>query len=229
MTYRMFIRSLLLMVLLPLWCNFSEAQVTTGTIVGTVTDASGGVVSHAKVTVTNIGTDASRSMDSDEAGNYAFNLLRAGQYRVHIEAPGFQSFEVDQATVGVGDTLRIDAHIQVGESSETVEVTSEAPLLQTDSSAVQSTVTERAVQDLPLNGRNLTGLVQVQPGVNAGPPNAISSGNRPDDRRPTSAYSANGQSDLFNNNQVDGLDNNEREQGFTGIRPSIDGVSEVRV
>lgn len=104
-----------------------------------------------------------------------------------------------------------------------------APALQTESSAVQSVVDRQAVQDLPLNGRNFFYLVQVQPGVNPGPSNAISSGNRVDDRRQASTLSANGQSDLYNNNMLDGIDNNEAEQGFVGVRPSIDSIAEVRV
>ena len=92
-----------------------------------------------------------------------------------------------------------------------------------------SVVTQQAVQDLPLNGRNFINLVTIQAGVNQGPPNAISSGTRPDDRRQTSTVSANGQSDLFNNEMIDGMDNNEREQGFIGVRPSIDAIAEVKV
>lgn len=115
-------------------------------------------------------------------------------------------------------------------SSETVEVRSDTvPALQADSATIQDVVSETSVQNLPLNGRNFVGLVQITAGVNQGLTNSIASGNRPDDRRPTSSFSANGQPDTLNNNMIDGLDNNEREQGFIGVRPSIDGISEVRV
>jgi len=94
---------------------------------------------------------------------------------------------------------------------------------------VQSTVTEQSVQDLPLNGRNFINLVQLQPGVNAGSPSAISSGQRPNDRAATSTVSANGQSDLYNNQMIDGMDNNVRAQGLIGVSPSIDAIAEVQV
>jgi hypothetical protein len=148
---------------------------------------------------------------------------------MHIESAGFKSFDLAEVNVGAGDRVRVDAQMQPGDLTESVEVTGHAAVLQTDSSTVQDVVTAQAVQDLPLNGRNLVGLIQVTAGVNAGPPNAISSGNRPDDRRPTSSFSANGQSDLFNNQMVDGLDNNERTLGLSGVRPSIDAIAEVRV
>ncbi len=207
----------------------ARAQVTTADIVGTVVDPSGAAVTDAKVTITNLGTQDSRSMQTGSSGDYAFNLVQPGHYSLHVETKGFKAFDAKDVVVGAGDRLRVDAQMQVGATSETVEVSGEAPALQTDSSTVQETITEQAVQDLPLNARNVYGLVQVQAGVNSGPPNAISSGQRSVDRRPTSSFSANGQSDLLNNNLVDGLDNNERSSGLTGIRPSIDALAEVRV
>lgn len=216
--------------LLLIFSTLATAQMTTGDILGTVSDTTGAVVPNAQVTITNLGTQQTRKMSSTGSGDYVFNLLQPGRYSLRIEVSGFKSYDVREVIVGAGDRIRVDARMQVGEVSESVEVKGEAaPALQTDSSTVQDVVTERAVQDLPLNGRNFIGLVQVTAGVNAGPPNAISSGNRPDDRRPTSSFSANGQSDLFNNQMVDGLDNNERIQGLSGLRPSVDGIAEVRV
>src|SRR5207244_5806187 len=85
------------------------------------------------------------------------------------------------------------------------------------------------VQDLPLNGRNVIQLVELSPGVNPSMSNSMSSGNRPDDRRLSSNYSANGQSDEINNNLIDGMDNNERIIGTIGVRPSIDAIQEFKV
>lgn len=221
-------KSVVLCVLLS--CFTATAQVTTADILGTVTDSSGAVVAGAKVNVVSLGTKVTRTVETSGSGDYVFNLLQPGRYSVHIEALRFKAFDVSEVSAGAGDRVRVDAKMQVGQTSESVTVSAEVvPALQTDSSTVQDVVTEKSVQDLPLNGRNLTSLVQITAGVNAGPPNAISSGNRPDDRRPTSAFSANGQSDLLNNSLIDGLDNNEREQGFNGFRPSIDGIAEVRV
>ncbi len=101
--------------------------------------------------------------------------------------------------------------------------------LQTDSSNIGSLVTSQSVEDIPLNGRNLVKLVQLTPGITEGSPGSIIQGNRPDDRRQTSSFSANGQTDTMNQNMVDGMDNNERIIGTIGVRPSIDAVQEVNI
>ena len=205
------------------------AQVTTGDVLGTVTDQSGAVIPGAKITLINLGTGIKQTTQSNEAGEYIFNLLQPGSFSVEIEASGFKKVVYANVALAAGDRLREDGKMQSGTVEQTVEVDATPPLLQTDSSTVSSVVTQQAVQDLPLNGRNFINLVTIQAGVNQGPPNAISSGTRPDDRRQTSTISANGQSDLFNNEMIDGMDNNEREQGFIGVRPSIDAIAEVKV
>ncbi len=94
---------------------------------------------------------------------------------------------------------------------------------------MSTVVTEKQVQELPLNGRNFVQLAQLAAGANEGTATAISNGNRPDDRRQTSAVAANGQSDTLNQEFVDGLDNNEATIGTIGVRPSLDAISEFRV
>ncbi len=205
------------------------AQVTTADVVGTIVDSSGATIPNANVTITNLGTQVSSVSHSNRAGDYVFNLLEPGRYSISIEAPGFKAVNIPSINLAAGDRGREDATLQPGASQQVVEVQATDPLLQTDTSAVSSVVTERSVQDLPLNGRNYISLVTIQPGVNAGIPNAVSSGQRPDDRRQSSTVSANGQSDQFNNEMIDGMDNNEREQGFIGVRPSIEAIAEVRV
>ena len=210
------------------FARFAQAQLTNGDVIGTFTDTSGAVIPGAKVTLTNTGTKVAASTTTNGTGDYTFNLLIPGQYTVTIEAKGFKKLIIPGFALAAGDRLRENANMEPGNVEETVEVTSAAPLLQTDSSTGQSTVTEQSVQDLPLNGRDFINLVQVQPGVNQGQPGAISSGQRPDDRAATSTVVANGQSDLYNNEMIDGMDNNEREQGF-GVSPSIDAIAEVQV
>ena len=194
--------------------SISYAQVTTANILGTVTDTSGAVVPNAKVTITNAGTQLVRAMETGAGGDYAFNLVEPGRYVLRIEVRGFKTFVASSVSVGAGERLRVDAPMEVGESAESIQVVGESPALQTDSSTVQDVVNEKTVQDLPLNNRNLTGLIQLSAGVTPGDPNALSSGNRAFDRRPTATFSANGQSDQLNNQIVDGMDNNERFQGL---------------
>jgi outer membrane receptor protein involved in Fe transport len=211
------------------FARFAPAQLTNGDVIGTVTDTTGAVIPGARVTLTNSGTNVAVSAITNGTGDYTFNLLIPGQYTVTVEANGFRKLLISGFALAAGDRLRENAKMEPGKVEETVQVAASAPLLQTDSSTVQSTVTEQSVQDLPLNGRNFINLVQLQPGVNAGSPNAISSGQRPNDRAATSTVSANGQSDLYNNQMIDGMDNNVRAQGLIGVSPSIDAIAEVQV
>jgi hypothetical protein len=208
----------------------SRAQsTTTADILGTVTDPSGAAVSNATVTLTNNDTKDTRTFATNESGSYTFTNLNPGHYKISIQGTGFQTVDIPDTFVSAGDRRRVDQTMTVGGSTETITVESSAPVLQTDSSTVASTVGERAVQDLPLNGRNYINLVQITPGANEGGPNGLGSGARPDDRRQSSSVSANGQADVINNQLIDGMDNNERFIGTIGVRPSIDAISEVRV
>lgn len=205
------------------------AQDTTGTILGTVSDPSGASIINAEVTVTNTATNISNVLKTSESGAFTVPNLNPGTYSVTIKVPGFQSANLSNIQLSAGDRRRTDATLTVGGSNETVEITAAAPVLQTDASSIGSNVTERAVQDLPLNGRNFINLAQIIPGATEGAPNSISSGTRPDDRRPTSSVSINGQSEVLNDQLVDGLDNNERVIGTIGVRPAIDSIQEVRI
>ena len=204
------------------------AQITTADVVGRVTDSTGAVVPGAQVTLTNLGTNIARSAVADERGDYVVNLLPIGRYSVRVEVAGFKTFSVE-LTLVAGDRARVDAKMEVGQTSETVEITADLPALQTDSSTLGTAITGKLVHDLPLNGRNYVQLAQLVPGVSPGPPNGLSTGTRPDDRRLNSSYSVNGQDPVANNNMIDGMDNNERFIGTIGVRPSIDAIQEFKV
>ena len=206
-----------------------RAQVTTADVVGRVTDSSGAIVTNAKITLQNLATGAYRSMNTTDSGDYTFNLLPIGRYSVRMEAAGFKAYVVQELSIAAGDRARVDAVMQVGQVSESVTVTTEAPVLQTDSATLGTLLDHKAVQDIPLNGRNYIQLAQLAPGVTPGPGNALSSGTRPDDRRQSSAFSVNGQDPVANNNMIDGADNNERVIGTIGVRPSIDAIAEFKV
>src|SRR5579871_831071 len=182
------------------------------------------------VTLTNTGTNVSSNTTTNSGGDYTFTLVQVGTYNITISAMGFKKFAATNVALSAGDRARVDAKLEVGDVTQTVEVQGTvAPALQTDSSAVSTLVTQQAVQDIPLDGRNVIKLIQLSPGTTAGNPNSIVSGTRPDDRRQTSAFSVNGQSDTANNQLIDGLDNNERIIGGIGVRPSVDAIEEVNV
>lgn len=226
---RLYRSSMFILSVLLIGSSTLYAQVITADAVGTVTDGTGAIIPGAKVTIRNVATHETRSALTNQAGDYTFSLLPIGVYSIRTEMSGFKAYAIQQVPLSAGDRARFDIQMQVGDISESVEVTTAPPLLQTDSSAVGDTLPAAAVQDLPLNGRNYINLVQSAVGVNAGPSTSIAAGGRPDDRRQSSSFSANGQSELFNNQLIDGLDNNERAQGFIGVRPSIDGIQEVKV
>lgn len=206
-----------------------HAQGTTATVVGAVRDQTGASIPNAEVTLVNKGTSDVRKIMSGADGDFAFNLVPPGSYSVSIVAHGFKRFEVPEMTLAAGDQPRVDANLAVGSATETVTVEAVTPLIQSESSSLQSSVNQQAVQDLPLNGRNFVQLVQLVPGANEGPPNSLTNGTKPDDKRQSASFSANGQSEVLNNQMIDGMDNNESLIGSVGVRPSVDAISEIRV
>lgn len=207
----------------------ARAQNTTGDILGTVTDPSGNVLAGATVTVTNTGTNVARTAAATTNGDFVFNLLQPGTYQVSVSSQGFQTFTLSGIALSAGDRRRVDARLVLGEATQTITVQAEASALQTDSSVVSTTITQNAVQNLPLNGRNFVNLIQVQPGMNQGPPNSLTNGGRPLDRRQTASFSANGQGDGLNNAMIDGADNNTKGTQDIPVRPALDAIDEMHV
>ncbi len=218
----------LLAIALLAGMNATWGQGATGDILGTVTDATGSTVGGATVKVENIGTHQVRTFTTKSTGEYVFSALQSGTYTVTVSSPTFKTFSAANIVVSTSDRVRIDAPLQPGSVDERVEVNATPTALQTDTETVGSTITEKTLVDAPLNGRNYIGLVQVQAGVNQGSPNSLSSGSNVTDRRQNSSVSANGQTELTNNNQLDGLDNNSRTIGVQLLRPSVEAISEVR-
>ena len=209
--------------------RFASAQLTTADITGTVTDPQGGVLPGATVTLTSLSTKETRTAQTNGQGEYVFPLLLPGHYSVRVAMRGFKTYDVSDIGVEAGDRGRADAAMTLGAASQTVEVTASTPLLQADNATVSASVTSEAVVDLPLNGRNFIQEVQLVPGANEGPGNGLTSGSRPDDRRPTNGLSVNGQDDVLNNEIIDGMDNNERIIGSIGVKPSVDAIQEIAV
>lgn len=203
------------------------AQVDTGSITGTVSDASGAVISGAKVTLSNLGTGASLSTNTGVDGVYKFSPVRVGSYKLEVTSQGFQTTTQTGVKVDIGSNVGLNFSLKPGSQTETVEVTGATPVLQTQDASVGQVVDERSVNDLPLNGRNFTFLAQLVQGVNS--PQSDTRGNAA-----SGAFSANGFRPAQNNYMLDGIDNNSDTVDFLNgtnyvVLPPVDAIQEFKV
>ena len=223
------LRALLAMVIVILFLGARPlpAQVDAGTILGTVTDASGASISGAKVTLTNEGTNAALSTATGSDGGYKFTPVKIGSYKLSATFQGFQTITQKDVVVKVGDNVVVDFALKPGNVTETVEITATVPVLQTQEASVGQVVDSKSVNDLPLNGRNFTFLAQLAAGVNT--PQADTRGNAA-----TGAFAANGNRPAQNNYLLDGVDNNSDTVDFLNgtnfvVLPPVDAIEEFKV
>ena len=143
-----------------------RAQAVTGTLLGNVTDSSGAGVPGATVTALEVQTNTSRTVITNEAGNYIFSSLRNGTYTVNAEIQGFKKVERPNVKVEVNTTVRVDMKLEVGQINETLTVSAESPLLQTDRTDTGRILESKMVSELPLTfNRNFQSLLITVPGV----------------------------------------------------------------
>jgi hypothetical protein len=203
------------------------AQVDEGAISGTVTDTSGAVVPSAHVTLLNTDQGLSLETTTNSDGQYIFSPVRIGHYSITVNAPGFSATTQQNLQVNVGQHPQVPIQLKLGAASETVEVTTAPPQLQTNEASVGQVVNERTVNSLPLNGRNFTFLAQLGAGVNT--PQADTRGNAA-----SGAFTANGLRPAQNNYLLDGIDNNSNAVDFLNgtnfvILPPLDAIQEFKV
>jgi hypothetical protein len=213
-------------VLVVLIACLAWGQKDMGSIVGTVKDASGAVVAGAQVSVTDADRGTAYTATTNDAGEYIVNPLRIGHYNVAVEKPGFRKEVVGPVTVDVQSRSAVDVTLRVGQTSETVVVTSQGQQLETETSELGQVVSARQATTLPLNGRNFAQLAQLAAGVAPAEPGS---------RTETSyGFSSNGARALQNNFLLDGIDNNANLgdvlNGSTYvIQPSVDAIGEFKV
>jgi Carboxypeptidase regulatory-like domain len=204
---------------------------TTGSIYGTVTDPSGGVISGASVTVRNSQTKLERTMTTGADGSYSFPLLPVGQYEVVARAPGFGLFEQANLDLQVEAHLRVDIKMELAGKKEQVVVSGQTPSVDLVSATLGKVVEERSIVNLPLNGRNFLQLGVLQAGVT--PPIAgitVTAGGT--DNLPGGTafdFSVNGMRITSNDHLVDGVNNTEPLTGSAMIVPSVDAIQEFRI
>ncbi len=148
----------------------------TGALTGTVTEASGASLPNVTVTATNLGTNQQRTMTTGPDGIYKFALLPPGNYRVQFSAKGFKTTEVPAVAIEVTETATVNRVLEVGTVTESVTVQAGAEALQTESSTLGGTVTERSIVNLPTASRNYTEILGLSAGTSGAPENAASFG-----------------------------------------------------
>ena len=201
-------------------------QAVNGTLLGTVTDSSGAVVSGATVTIRETNTGISRSATTNDSGNYQFGNLRPGRYEVGVDHEGFKKVMRSGIDVLVNSDVRVDLVLQPGTASETVVVNAETPILQTDRADTGRKIEERQVEDVPLGfNRNLQGLLNLVPGTTRAHREHSAFFNAQDSLR----TEVNGQSGLANNLEFEGLNDNERTGLLAIYIPPIEAVETVDV
>ncbi len=203
-----------------------RAQDISGSLRGTVLDASGAAVSGAKVTATNTETSLARTTPSDSKGEYLLVALPVGHYRLQVEAKGFRTYSQEGITLDVNQPATIAVRLAVGTATEKLEVKANADIIETTTTSLGTTVGDREVLDLPLNGRHFTQLGLLQPGVapiTAGLSQAGGS------LRDGQAYAVNGQRPESNNFLIDGADNFNGVDGGFVLQPPVDAIAEFRI
>ncbi len=196
------------------------AQLGTATISGNVTDPSGAVIVAANVTAVNNGNGFQRQTITNPQGQYNLPGLTPGSYNVTVEFAGFRRAERSNITLQVDQNARIDVALEVGQTTETVEITAQAPLIESTSAALGAVVDTQKILALPLNGRNFLQLARLVPGVTTGTEGGDAG---PD------GFSANGLRADQNAFQIDGTSNSDPVRNQITFKPSIDSLQEFKI
>jgi hypothetical protein len=214
---------LVTLVVLTLLTSAALAD-TTGKVVGKVTDTTGAVVPDAKITLVSEETGVSRSAQSDKDGSYTFLQVPVGTYRIECEHASFKKSVTRGITVLLNQASTLDIALSVGATQEVVDVTSEAPLVDTSSTQLGAIVNDRSISQLPLNARDTYQFLQLQPGVQSQTGSDLFYGS---DRAGT--VSVNGGRGRSNNFNVNGGDANDQFVNLPTVQPSPDSIEEFRV
>jgi hypothetical protein len=196
------------------------AQLTTGKIVGTVKDSSGAVVPKVLIEALNTDTKITRHTVSSDDGTYEILLLSPGQYELSAELARFKRYVRRHVTVEVNQESRVDVELQIGVLTQTVEVAAEAIQVQSTTATLGKVMSEKLIEDLPLNGRNFSDLGLLQTGVAPIQPGRGFTQN---------AYNVNGARDSMNNFLLDGVANSELEGNTLQIKPAVDALAEFKI
>ena len=204
----------------------SSAQAVFGSVIGNVVDAQGNAVAGAKVTVTSIGKSISYDATSNESGNFAVTHLIPDTYKVSIEAAGFKVYELASVQVNADASVNLNATLQVGAVTQTVEVTGEIPQLKTDRADVDLEFSQKYVEDLPVLNRNFTSFELLSPGTQKLPGFSHAATENP---QGGGQIEVNGQHFSGTNFELDGTDNQDPILGIIVVNPNLDAIAEAKI
>jgi hypothetical protein len=215
-------------VMVILFSISAQGQSTAGRILGTLTDQSGAAVAAGTVIVTDVQRGTSRTITTDESGTYAAPDLQPSTYKIHVEAPGFKSVERLNIQIEVATDVRADFTLQTGQITEVVTITEDVPLVNTTSATLGGTLSNKEINDLPLNGRNYENLLQLRPGVMRYPGGGFSTTSTDGLRAEDNAYFVEG---LFNSEPFSGqgIINGAGIAGDSATILPIDAIQEFNV
>ncbi len=216
-----------LLILLCLGSAMSFGQTITASVTGTVTDPSGAAIANVRVTASAAATGVVFSAATNQSGVYNLLFLPVGDYSVAAEAAGFKKSVIGPFKLEVNQVARLDVKLEVGDVTQSVEVTDVAPILQTESTATGDTITSTKLTSLPLNGRNFASLTLLIPGAISTAPNAMNTSSR--FQGSGSRPQVNGNREQTNNFLLDGVDVNDSIDNRIGYQPNVDALEEVKV
>jgi len=203
-----------------------SAQGTGGRVLGRIEDPTGAVLSGVKVTATNEATGVARDATSNDSGDYVFPDLPVGTYSLSFDLTGFKKAVRRSIALDINQVITLNMTMQLGQQQEVVDVTSEAPLVDTSSTQLGAVVNNRSVNELPLNARDTYQFLQLQPGVQS---QLGSSGGTFYGSDNAGSVSVNGGRDRANNFSVNGGDANDQFVNLPTIQPTPDAIEEFRV
>jgi outer membrane receptor protein involved in Fe transport len=209
-----------------IYSSIAFAQGTGGRIIGRVADPSGAVLASVKVMLTNEATGVSHETQTNDSGDYSFPEVPIGTYTLSFDLTGFKTNVRKGITVELSQVVTFNSTLQIGETKEVVEVTSEAPLVDTTSTQLGAIVNNKSVNELPLNQRDAYQFLQLQPGVQS---QLGSSGSTFYGSDAAGSVSVNGGRGRANNFNVNGGDANDQFVNSAAIQPSPDAIAEFRV
>jgi len=202
---------------------------TFGEITGRISDPTGAAISAAQITLTSVATNAARTAVSTDSGDYTFPAVAPGGYNIKVEKTAFKSASTSAVEVQIQQTVRLDFTLQVGQVSESIEVSASAQMLQAENVSLGTVIENKGVTELPLNGRNYLGLVALASNTNTLSATSGQAAGRLGGDRANQSISVGGNRIMFDYYTLDGVSNTDPDFNTYVVLPSIDAIQEFKV